>query len=88
MNIKEIEHMWKQATNCPHHDFNWYDPTVVKFAELVADKERKAISEEFTKFMMEVDGTPRTASTKFVSSLLSIASEKFFEIIKARGTGK
>jgi hypothetical protein len=85
MNIKEIEYMWKQATNCPHHDTNWHDPTVVKFAELVAANERKAIVEEFTKFMAEVDGTPRTAFTKFVSSLLSIASDKFFEIIRARG---
>ena len=84
MNIREIEHMWKIASNDPNHDTNWHDPMVVKFAELVAANERKAIVEEFIKFMAEVDGTPRTASTKFVSSLLSIASDKFFEIIRAR----
>lgn len=35
MNIKQIEHLWKQATDCPHHDANWYDPAVVRFANLV-----------------------------------------------------
>lgn len=33
--IRKIEHLWKQATNCPHHDTNWFDPSVVKFAELL-----------------------------------------------------
>jgi len=32
--------MWKVASNDPHHDFNWFDPVVVKFAKLVAEKER------------------------------------------------
>ena len=36
MNIREIEHMWKVASNNPNHDTNWHDPVVVKFAELVA----------------------------------------------------
>jgi hypothetical protein len=36
MNIRDIEHMWKVASNNPNHDTNWHDPVVVKFAELVA----------------------------------------------------
>jgi len=42
MTKEEIEHMWKAASNDPHHDFNWFDPVVVKFARLVAEKEREA----------------------------------------------
>jgi len=42
MNTKEIEYLWKQATNCPHHDTNWHDPVIVKFAELVIAAEREA----------------------------------------------
>ena len=38
MTKEEIEHMWKVACNDPHHDFNWFDPVVVKFAKLVAEK--------------------------------------------------
>ena len=36
MTNQDIEHMWKVATNNPHHDTNWHDPAVVKFAQLVA----------------------------------------------------
>jgi hypothetical protein len=42
MSIREIEHMWKQASNNPNHDTNWHDPVVVKFAALVAAAEREA----------------------------------------------
>jgi len=42
MTKDEIEHMWKVARNDPHHDFNWFDPVVVKFATLVAEHEREA----------------------------------------------
>ena len=42
MTNKEIEQMWKVASNDPHHDFNWFDPVVVKFAKLVAEHEREA----------------------------------------------
>ena len=38
MTKDEIEHMWKVASNDPHHDFNWFDPVVVKFAQLVTEK--------------------------------------------------
>ena len=42
MTKDEIEHMWKVASNNPNHDSNWHDPVVVKFAKLVAEKEREA----------------------------------------------
>lgn len=38
MNIKDIEHMWKMASNDPHHDSNWNDPVIVEFANLVAKR--------------------------------------------------
>jgi hypothetical protein len=36
MNTREIEHMWKVASNNPNHDTHWHDPVVVSFANLVA----------------------------------------------------
>jgi hypothetical protein len=42
MNIKDIEHMWKVASNNPNHDTNWHDPVVVAFAKLIAQYEREA----------------------------------------------
>ena len=39
MNTKEIEHMWKVASNNPNHDTNWHDPMIVAFAQLVAQQE-------------------------------------------------
>lgn len=38
MNIKDIEHAWKVASNDPHHDTNWYDPVVVEFARMIQKK--------------------------------------------------
>ena len=35
MNTREIERLWKIATNNPNHDTNWHDPAVEKFAALV-----------------------------------------------------
>lgn len=35
MNIRHIEQLWKQASNDPNHDTNWFDPVVVEFARLV-----------------------------------------------------
>ena len=42
MNIEDIEHMWKVASNDPNHDTNWHDPVVIRFAALVASAEREA----------------------------------------------
>jgi hypothetical protein len=36
MKTREIEHMWKVASNNPNHDTNWHDPVVVAFANMVA----------------------------------------------------
>jgi hypothetical protein len=36
MTRQEIEHMWKVASNDPHHDYNWNDAVVIAFANLVA----------------------------------------------------
>jgi len=44
MTKDEIEYMWKVARNDPHHDFNWFDPVVVKFAKLVAEHERELVA--------------------------------------------
>jgi hypothetical protein len=85
MTQSEIEHMWKVASNNPNHDTNWHDPVVVSFAKMVAARERESVVEDFTKFMIEVDQTPRTASTKFVSALTHVIGDKFFELIRARG---
>ena len=41
MNIQDIEYMWKVASNDPNHDFNWHDPVVIRFAELVAQHQRE-----------------------------------------------
>ena len=35
MNERDIEHMWKVASNNPNHDTNWHDPVVINFAKLV-----------------------------------------------------
>jgi hypothetical protein len=43
MNNRDIEHMWKVASNNPNHDTNWHDPVIEKFAKLVAAHERDAI---------------------------------------------
>jgi len=40
MNIRDIEHMWKVASNNPNHDTNWHDPVVIAFAALVAAEAR------------------------------------------------
>jgi hypothetical protein len=44
MNIRDIEHMWKVASNNPNHDTNWHDPVVIAFANLVAAQERDFIA--------------------------------------------
>ena len=46
MNREDIEHMWKVASNNPSHDTNWFDPVVIRFAELVASAERDRIYAE------------------------------------------
>lgn len=57
MNIKEIEHMWKVATGDPNHDTNWYDPAVVKFAEMVAAAQRERNANTVEQMGIEGYGT-------------------------------
>jgi hypothetical protein len=57
MNTREIEHMWKVASNNPNHDTNWHDPIVVAFAALVRADEREAIAKEFDRRAVQADGT-------------------------------
>ena len=35
MNERDIEYMWKVASNDPNHDTNWHDPVVIAFARLL-----------------------------------------------------
>ena len=42
MNARDIEHMWKVASNNPSHDTNWHDPVVIAFAALIRANEREA----------------------------------------------
>ena len=56
MNIRDIEHMWKVASNNPNHDTNWHDPVVIAFADLVAAQEREAWEHKFARLiqLMEI----------------------------------
>lgn len=51
MNERDIEHMWKVASNNPNHDTNWHDPVVIAFAELIRADEREACA----KFLERID---------------------------------
>ena len=51
MNARDIEHMWKVASNNPSHDTNWHDPVVIAFADLIRADEREACA----KFLECVD---------------------------------
>jgi hypothetical protein len=41
MNKRDVEHMWKVASNNPNHDTNWHDPVVIAFADLIRADERE-----------------------------------------------
>ena len=71
MNIRDIEHMWKVASNNPNHDTNWHDPVVIAFAALVAAHER----EECAKLCDEV-GKESASHWPY----------RFANMIRARGT--
>jgi hypothetical protein len=68
VNIKKIEHMWKIATDNPNHDTNWFDSSVVKFANLVAAAEREACE-------MAVEDIARKYQKLHHASLENIADE-------------
>ena len=55
MNNRDIEHMWKVASNNPNHDTNWHDPIVIAFAALVAAAARADECEECAELMFRLD---------------------------------
>lgn len=55
MNNRDIEHMWKVASNNPNHDTNWYDPVVIAFANLVEEQEREAWEQKFARLQNLMD---------------------------------
>jgi hypothetical protein len=52
MNERDIEHMWKVASNNPNHDTNWHDPVVIAFAELIRADEREAVEDLLKEYDM------------------------------------
>ena len=54
MNREDIEHMWKVASNDPNHDTNWFDPVVIRFAELVAQHQREKDREQAVALLRQL----------------------------------
>jgi len=71
MNIRDIEHMWKVASNNPNHDTNWHDPVVIAFAALVEAAAHADEREECAK-VCEEDGL--------------LWGQRYAAAIRARGT--
>ena len=79
MTKDEIEHMWKVASNNPNHDSNWHDPVVVKFAKLVAEKEREAcIAHAMTSVEKAID-----VAIKLERDACAKMCEEYFERVMA-----
>ena len=84
MTQDEIQHMWKVASNDPHHDTNWHDPVVMAFAKLVAAKEREACAE----ICMEIEQRFAELSNKFFFEFDTggvLAASQCLNAIRARG---
>lgn len=75
MNIRDIEHMWKVASNNPNHDTNWHDPVVIAFAALVAAAARADEREECV----------RKASIALLGADKAL-TDRVLKAIRARGT--
>ena len=80
MKQDEIEHMWKVASNDPNHDTNWHDPVVVKFANLVAAKEREACA-DLRNMLHGFDGKGRQE----IVDAMNRGLDEYQALIKARG---
>ena len=80
MKQDEIEHMWKVASNDPNHDTNWHDPVVVKFANLVAAKEREACA-DLRNMLHGFDGKGRQEMVDAMNRGL----DEYQALIRARG---
>lgn len=64
MNERDIEHMWKVASNNPSHDTNWHDPVVIAFAELIRADEREACADIAENW--NSNGSPRVGVAKAI----------------------
>ena len=80
MNNRDIEHMWKVASNNPNHDTNWHDPVVIAFAVLVAAQDREAIMKSIEE-LNPVENNPLLQNKP-----ASFWIENFRQIVYARGT--
>jgi hypothetical protein len=78
MNRKDIEHMWKVASNDPNHDTNWHDPVVIRFAALVASAEREKCALRAEEFLTEPD-------PEWGGDFWNQAIEQVADAIRARG---
>jgi len=84
MNIKEIEHMWKIASNNPNHDTNWHDPIVVKFAELVAEHERHEIKLDLGDLTGPIYKNSRKPHDRMVNTFCTAVFNSVYEMISKR----
>ena len=89
MNIRQIEHMWKVASNNPNHDTNWHDPVVVAFAQLVAAHTLMNIDPSKFMFYQEAFEAGRFAEreecAKVCEDSVEYAGGTLAEAIRARG---
>lgn len=89
MNLRDIEHMWKRATNDPTHDTNWYDPAVIKFAEMIAT--HTLLNTDPSSFMSWQEGfeagrlAEREACAKVCDDHCGWTPRMIGETIRARG---
>jgi hypothetical protein len=83
MNIRDIEHMWKVASNNPNHDTNWHDPVVIAFAALVEAAARADEREECIKLVHKGTGYPVQIKTLVI---LQKERKRIADDIRARGT--
>ena len=82
MNERDIEHMWKVASNNPSHDTNWHDPVVIAFAELIRADEREAIAQMFEDAPALV---PFAQNDKGGCMVCGFTPKLAMEAIRARG---
>lgn len=57
-----------------------------KLKQLGAKEERQEVVQAMENFLTELDQLPKTASIKFVITIVRQVAERFFEIIRARNT--
>jgi hypothetical protein len=92
MKTREIEHMWKVASNNPNHDTNWHDPVVVAFANMVAAHTLMNIDP--SSFMSHQEGieagrlAEREACAKLCEQYKGYGGNLFAPAIRARGETK